>query len=208
MNGQTTIVAKKMTNIMGSDHLTDIDVKRIRKLYCRERTPPPLSTIIGGFKFQQGNGKMMLSNACYFHGRDIGRKKSSKAEDCADYCARTPKCSHFTWNQYHGSDCCLKAGLVPNARPHTAEWDYVCGYKRNSVRFLILIFLLCNHFICQLKKNPLTYFRGVKAPGYKENKEFGGIYLPISDGQTQQYLTKNLMPIQIQSEFSTHKIFA
>ena len=71
----------------GEEQLSDIDVERIRKLYCPERPPPPPPTTIEGFNFQEGNDGMMWSNGCDFFGRDINIK-ISKAVDCVHHCQK------------------------------------------------------------------------------------------------------------------------
>ena len=121
----------------GEEQLSDIDVERIRKLYCPDKPAPPPPTTIEGFNFQRGGGGIMWSNGCDFVGRDIGDKQM-EAKDCGDHCARNPKCSHFTWNQHNGGTCYLKAGFAPDARPQKAEWSFVCGYRGPTVCYFLL----------------------------------------------------------------------
>lgn len=84
------------------------------------------------------SGNVKWSFGCDWHGHELKNVPSS-GELCGPLCEQTSDCSHFTWTNYNGGTCWLKAGLgILFGNPHgfrtlrrTNDNSMVCGYLRS-----------------------------------------------------------------------------
>ncbi len=65
--------------------------------------------------------------ACDFKGNDLSNQKSTSS-NCANTCASTSGCSHFTWTSYNGGTCWMKSGSISQSNAvFTGDQSMVCG---------------------------------------------------------------------------------
>jgi len=69
---------------------------------------------------------------CDFDNHDFANSEVS-SEDCGDKCMNEPGCTHFTWTDYNGGTCWMKAGSVCKADAIEVDNEnYVCGIIADS----------------------------------------------------------------------------
>ena len=65
--------------------------------------------------------------ACDFIGSDLTNKRIA-ASNCAQTCASTSGCTHFTWTSYNGGTCWMKSGSISKSNAlSTGDQSMVCG---------------------------------------------------------------------------------
>ncbi len=69
------------------------------------------------------------AHACDFKGNDLSNVQIPP-EQCGGKCAKTHRCTHFTWSKWNGGTCWMKKGHVSkrNAFP-TNDRSMVCGVR-------------------------------------------------------------------------------
>jgi hypothetical protein len=71
---------------------------------------------------------------CDWNGMDLANVKV-EGEQCAQKCAATSGCTHFTWTNWQGGICWMKSGQSADFMKtlnQNANGGYVCGYMNNS----------------------------------------------------------------------------
>ncbi|KAG4076940.1 hypothetical protein HA402_015927 [Bradysia odoriphaga] len=64
---------------------------------------------------------------CAFSGNDLTNTQS-KSEDCANKCASTRKCTHFTWTDFNSGTCWMKTNNVSKSEAFPKnDQNAVCG---------------------------------------------------------------------------------
>ena len=74
--------------------------------------------------------------ACDFQNNDLSNKQVD-GPDCAQACASTSGCTHFTWTSYNGGTCWMKSGSISKSNAlSTGDQSMVCGtYSRKFILF-------------------------------------------------------------------------
>jgi hypothetical protein len=74
--------------------------------------------------------------ACDFKNSDLSNKQVAGA-DCANACASTSGCTHFTWTSYNGGTCWMKSGSVSKSNAfYTGDQSMVCGIFSGDFLFI------------------------------------------------------------------------
>jgi hypothetical protein len=82
---------------------------------------------------------------CDFKGSDLSNQKGS-ASSCAQTCASSSGCTHFTWTSYNGGTCWMKSGSVSKSNAfYTGDQSMVCGIAPSNLKFIILLFFVKNN---------------------------------------------------------------
>jgi hypothetical protein len=80
--------------------------------------------------------------ACDFKGNDLSNQKSTSS-NCAQTCASTSGCTHFTWTTYNGGTCWMKSGSISQSNAiSTGDQSMVCGTYSSEFILFKKIFIL------------------------------------------------------------------
>lgn len=80
------------------------------------------------------------SLACDFSNNDLSNKQLP-GENCAQTCANTAGCTHFTWTTYNGGTCWMKQGSVSQSNAFsTNDNSMVCGIISSNTLFIYFLF--------------------------------------------------------------------
>jgi hypothetical protein len=82
--------------------------------------------------------------ACDFKNNDLSNKQVA-GPDCAQTCASTSGCTHFTWTSYNGGTCWMKSGSISKSNAlSTGDQSMVCGIYSGEfiLKYIFNIFIL------------------------------------------------------------------
>jgi len=78
--------------------------------------------------------------ACDFKGNDLSNQKGSSS-NCAQTCASTSGCTHFTWTSYNGGTCWMKSGGISQSNAvFTGDQSIICGIIPGDLFYLLKYF--------------------------------------------------------------------
>ena len=81
--------------------------------------------------------------ACDFKGNDLSNQKGSSS-NCAQTCASTSGCTHFTWTSYNGGTCWMKSGSISKSNAvFTGDQSMVCGIYSGEFLINLIIYSIC-----------------------------------------------------------------
>jgi hypothetical protein len=78
------------------------------------------------------------ASACDFKNSDLSNRQVASSS-CAQTCANTQRCTHFSWTSYNGGTCWMKSGSVSKSNAvYNGNNGMVCGIISSNILNYIL----------------------------------------------------------------------